>query len=119
MQTVITEAVLKHDLWVVVLDSLGPLKIESPCARLIRACILTGVARMTVEDRLTASDLGLAHVNIRRFIEIMKTESLILGHADRLDADSFAGAQRKIARQAMVTSFTLWPFWPKEFVERA
>jgi hypothetical protein len=117
MLSTFSERALHDDLWRVVLESLGSLQIDPVCAYSLRAWIGTAVGRMQLEHRLTPQDLAMARANLARLVGIMKTESFILGHADRLDIDSLHAAHRKIERHAILTAFTLWPFWPKEFVQ--
>jgi hypothetical protein len=117
MLSTFSERKLQDDLWQLVLNSVGSLQIGPICAHSLRAWIATAVGRMRLENRLTPQDLAIARANLKRLIDIMKTESFIQGHVDRLDNDSFQAAHRKIERHAILTAFNLWPFWPKEFVE--
>jgi hypothetical protein len=117
MLSTFSESALQDDLWQLVLDSLGSVQISPVCAHSLRAWIATAVGRMRLENRLTLQDVAMARDNLTRLLDIMKTESFILGHVDRLDNDSFHAAHRKIERHAILTAFSLWPFWPKEFVE--
>ena len=67
---------------------------------------------METEGRLTPGDVAIAESNLRRFIQLMKTEAVFLGHSDRLDRDCFHAAHRRLERRSILTQFTLWPFWP-------
>lgn len=108
---------LQDEFWQLVLASLGSLQIGPICARYVRAWIATAVGRMSLENRLTPEDLGIARANLKRFVEIMKVEAFILGRADRLDSDSFEAALRQIKRHGVLTAFNLWPFWPKKVLQ--
>jgi hypothetical protein len=46
----------------------------------------------------------------------MKTEAVVLGHADRLDIEALRAAHRQLERRGRITTFTLWPFWPHELI---
>ena len=117
MLSAISEKELRNDLWHVVKDSLGSLQMGPICEHSLRTWIATAVERMRLENRLRGQDLAIARTNLARLVEIMKTEGFILGRSDRLDIDSFCAAHRNVERHAMLTSWNLWPFWPKEFVE--
>lgn len=97
-----SERKLQDELWQLVLGSLGSLQIGPVCALSLRAWIAIAVARMRLENRLSPQDLAIAHANLRRLIDIMKTESFIQGHVDRLDNDFFLAAHRNIERHAML-----------------
>jgi hypothetical protein len=49
-------------------------------------------------------------------IDLMKREAVFLGKAEQLDYPTFHAARRRLQRQATLTTFTLWPFWPHNFV---
>jgi hypothetical protein len=46
----------------------------------------------------------------------MKREAVFLGKAEQLDYPTFHAARRRLQRQATLITFTLWPFWPHNFV---
>jgi hypothetical protein len=117
MLATFNERDLQNDLWQVVLNSLGSLQIGPICAYSLRAWIATAVGRMRSENRLTAQDLAIARTNLARLVDIMKAEGFILGRADRLDIEAFHATHRNVERHAILTSWNLWPFWPKEFLE--
>jgi hypothetical protein len=48
----------------------------------------------------------------------MKSEAVFLGQPDRLDKETLRAAHRSLERKGLLTIFTLWPFWPNEFVAR-
>lgn len=75
------------------------------------------IERMENEGRLAPHDLALAETNLRRFIELMKTEAVFLGHADRLDRDVFEAVERQLKRKGLLSLESLWPFWPNEFYQ--
>jgi hypothetical protein len=49
-------------------------------------------------------------------LDLMKREAVFLGKADQLDNATFHAARRRLRRQASLTTFALWPFWPHNFV---
>ena len=71
---------------------------------------------MERQRRLAPEDLAIAHINLRKFIGLMKKEAVFLGKPDRLDIATFQAARRRLRRQASLTTFALWPFWPHNFV---
>ena len=73
---------------------------------------------MATTGRLRPSDLATARANIRMFVQLMKSEAVFLGSPDRLDKETLRAAHRKLERRGLLTTFTLWPFWPNEFVAR-
>ena len=73
-----------------------------------------GVERMTIAGRLGPSDLANARANIRAFVQLMKSEAVFLGQPDRLDKETLRAAHRRLERKGLLTTFTLWPFWPNE-----
>ena len=109
---------LRHKLWQDVLDAAGPLEVGPACACFLRAWIAMGVERMTIAGRLGPSDLANARANIRAFVQLMKSEAVFLGQSDRLDKETLRAAHRRLERKGLLTTFTLWPFWPNEFVAR-
>ena len=72
--------------------------------------------RMERQRRLAPEDLAIAHANLRKLIGLMKKEAVFLGKPDRLDNATFHAAHRRLRRQASLTAFALWPFWPHNFV---
>ena len=109
---------LQHRLWQDVLDEAGPLEVGPACASFLRAWIAMGVERMTISGRLGPSDLANARANIRAFVQLMKSEAVFLGQPGRLDKETLRAAHRRLERKGLLTTFTLWPFWPNEFVAR-
>ena len=75
-----------------------------------------GVERMQMTGCLSPTDLTIAKASIKTFIKLMETEALVLGHADRLDIEALRAAHRQLERRGRITTFTLWPFWPHEYV---
>jgi hypothetical protein len=109
---------MRQDLWQTVLDTVGPLELGSTCASFLRAWIAVGVERMTTAGRLRPSDLAIARANIQAFVQLMKSEAVFLGRPDRPDQETLRAAHRRLERKGLLTPFTLWPFWPNEFVDR-
>jgi hypothetical protein len=100
----------------IVVQSVQPLSASAQCRLALRALITEAANRMVLEQRVADDDVALACANLKRFINEMKVESVFLGHAEQLNYDSFCAARERMERHAVVTSFTLWPFWPSEYV---
>jgi hypothetical protein len=106
----------RHDLWQAALEAIGTLDIGPQARHFLHAWIAMGVERMQMTGCLSPSDSAIAQANIKMFIKLMKTEAVVLGHADRLDIETLRAAHRQLERRGRITTFTLWPFWPHEFV---
>jgi hypothetical protein len=106
---------LEKELWQNVLRTVGPLELSAGCVQHLRGWISMAVERMENEGRLAPQDVALAAANLRRFIELMKTEAVFLGHADRLNRDVFEAVERQLVRKGVLSLESLWPFWPNEF----
>jgi hypothetical protein len=106
----------RHDLWQAALESFGTLDIGPEARHFLHAWIAMGVERMQMTGCLSPTDLAIAEASIKTFISLMKTEAVVLGHADRLDIETLRAAHRQLERRGRITTFTLWPFWPHEFV---
>lgn len=106
----------RYDLWQAALEAIGPLEIGPEAGHFLDEWIAMGVERMQMAACLSPADLAIATANIKTFINLMKTEALVLGHADRLDIETLRAAHRQLERRGRITTFTLWPFWPHEFV---
>jgi hypothetical protein len=106
----------QHDLWQTALEAIGPLDIGPAARHFLHAWIAMGVERMQMTGCLSPADLSIAQTNIKTFIGLMKTEAVVLGHADRLDIETLRAAHRQLERRGRIMAFTLWPFWPHEFV---
>ena len=106
---------LEKELWQNALRTVGPLELTAGCAQHLRGWITMATERMENEGRLAPQDVALATANLRRFIELMKTEAVFLGHADRLDRDVFEVVERQLTRKGFLSLEPLWPFWPNEF----
>jgi hypothetical protein len=48
-----------------------------------------------------------AVTNLKSLIELMKTEAVFLGRADRLDRDAFQAVHRQFERKALLTPVSL------------
>jgi len=107
---------LEDALWQTARDAANPVEIRPSCALSLRAWIRIGVQRMERQRRLAPEDLAIAHGNLKKFIDLMKKEAVFLGKAERLDYATFRAARRRLQRQASLTAFALWPFWPHNFV---
>ena len=104
--------VLVDELWETAVEAASPAELGPRCGLFLRAWNTLAVGRMEMEGRLTPRDLATAESSLRRFIQLMKTEAVFLGHADRLDRDCFQAAHRRLEQRSILTQFTLWPFWP-------
>ena len=100
----------------IVEQSMQPLSASAQCRLALRALITEAVNRMVLEQRLADDDVALACTNLKRFVHEMKIESVFLGHAEQLKYNSFRAARERMEKHAVVTPFTLWPFWPCEYV---
>ena len=106
----------EDELWKAARQAASPMDIGSRSTRLLRAWIAMGVGRMETEGRLSPENLAIAESNLKHFIQLMKTEAVFLGHTDQLDKDCFHAAHRRLEGHSRVSQFTLWPFWPNDFV---
>ena len=104
-------ASLDEILWQTVIDTCGSTKIEPSCQLFLKAWISNGIQRLQDEHRTTQEDVNTASVNLRTFIEMMKSEANAVGAA-KLDNKSFHAAERALERRSFITVFSLWPFWP-------
>jgi hypothetical protein len=107
---------LEHKLWQTALDAAGKVEIGPVCASSLRAWIAIGIQRMERQGRLAAEDLALAHANLRKFVDLLKREAVFLGKPNQIDSSTFHAARRRLRRQSSISTFTLWPFWPLNFV---
>jgi thymidylate kinase len=102
---------LNEQLWVSVLESAAPLKIDPSCQLFLQAWITNGVERMHNENRIAPENVATAKDNLKTFIELMKAEPLAHG-TERLDNKCFHAALHKLERRSFITVYSLWPFWP-------
>jgi hypothetical protein len=107
---------LEDKLWQTVVEAALPFEIDQHCARSLRAWNATGVERMKLEDRVSPQDFAIAGNNLKGFIQLMKSEGIFIGHADRLDNDCFYAAQKRLKRSSILAQVTLWPFLPSDLV---
>jgi hypothetical protein len=106
---------LQRELWRSALDTAAPLEFEPACTHFLRAWIAMGVERMIMSNRRAPQDLAVAHGNIRAFVQLMKSEAVFLGRPERLDKETLRAAHRRLERKGLLSTFTLWPFWPHQF----
>jgi hypothetical protein len=107
---------LEDTLWQTALVAAGEMEIRPGGENAVRAWITIGIQRMERQGRLASEDLRLAHINMRKLIDLLKTEAVFLGKPDQIDGSAFHAARRRLRRQASLITFTLWPFWPYNFV---
>jgi hypothetical protein len=103
---------LIDELWQTTVETASPAEIGPGSGHFLRAWNSLAVERMEAEGRLTPEDLSTAKDNLRRFVQLMKTEAVFLGHPNRLDRGCFQAAHRRLERRSILSQFTLWPFWP-------
>jgi hypothetical protein len=106
---------LLSELWQNALKTASPLEFEPACAHLLRDWIGMGVERMVITNRLTPPDLALACANVTAFVKLMKSEAVFLGHAGRLDKETFRAAHQTLERKSLLAPVAFWPFWPYQF----
>jgi len=104
-------ATLNEQLWITVLESAVPFKIDPSCQLFLQAWITNGVDRMYDESRIAPEDVATAKGNLKTFIELMKADTLARG-AERIDNKCFHAAQHSLERHSFLTVYSLWPFWP-------
>jgi hypothetical protein len=109
---VLDPGMLIDNLWQTTVETASPAEISPRCGHFLRAWNALAVERMETEGRLAPEDLATAEDNLRRFVQLMKTEAVFLGHANRLDRDCFRAAHHGLERRSILSQFTLWPFWP-------
>jgi hypothetical protein len=114
--TPLTISACRHELWLTALESIGALEIGPVARRSLWAWIALGVERMQMRDSLSFGHLAIARANLKTFVHLMRTEAVVEGHPGRLDIETLHAARRQLERKAHLTKFTLWPFWPDEFV---
>jgi hypothetical protein len=107
---------LEDAIWQTALETIGTTEIEPACALSLRAWITIGVLRMERQRRLTPEDIAKAKANLAKLVDLMKKEAVFLGKPDHLDNAAFRAARRRLQRQASLSAFALWPFWPRSFV---
>lgn len=110
------QSATEEALWQTALETIGTTEVDSTFALSLRAWITIGVQRMERQRRLAPADIAIAHANLVKFIGVIKKEAVFLGKPDHLDNAAFRAARRRLRRQASLTTFALWPFWPHNFV---
>ena len=108
--------VFEDALWQTALETAGSEEFSPGCECSLRAWITIGVQRMERQRRTTPEDLAIADRNLRKFIDFLKKEAVFLGKPNNLDNATFQAARLRLRRQASMTTLTLWPFWPHNFV---
>jgi hypothetical protein len=98
------------------LDTMDTVEMDAAFANSLRGWIAIGVQRMIRQDRVSPPDVTLAHVNLIKFIGLLKKEAMYLGHPLRLRSDTLIAAKKRLRLRASATAFELWPFWPHNFV---
>ena len=75
MLKVLNRGVLIEELWQTAVEAASPAELGPSFGRFLRAWNTLAVERMETEGRLTPGDLAIAESNLRRFIQLMKTEA--------------------------------------------
>ena len=103
-------------LWQTAFETAGPVEFSPACERSLRAWITIGIQRMERQRRMAPEDLAIAYRNLRKFVDLLKKEAVFLGKPNKLDNATFRAARLRLRRRASMSTFTLWPFWPHNFV---
>ena len=74
----LSEKTLAKELWGTALEAIGTTEIDPACENFLRGWIAIGIQRMVRQGRISATDLTLAQVNLRRLVELMKIEASYL-----------------------------------------
>ena len=109
-------AALEDALWQTALETAGSIQLSTACEQSLRGWIAIGIQRMERQQRMAADDLALAHTNLRKFVDLLKKEAIFQGKPNRIDSETFRATRIRLRRRASMTTFTLWPFWPHNFV---
>ena len=112
---VLDPKMLIDEFWHTTVETASHAEIGPHCAHFLRAWNFLAIERMETEGRLTPADLAIAKKSLGRFVQLMKTEAVFLGHPNRLDQNCFQAAHGRLERRSISTQFTLWPFWPNSF----
>src|SRR6202008_817091 len=97
-------------------DDVRLLSVDARCRLASRALVTEAVNRMIVEGGTADADGAFASANLKRFVQEMKVEAVFLGPSEGLTYDSFRAARGRMEKHALLTAYTLWPFWPNEYV---
>jgi hypothetical protein len=116
MMECLSEKMLAKELWGTALEAIGTTEIDPACENFLRGWIAIGIQRMVRQDRISATDLTLAQVNLRRLVELMKIEASYLSTRGRLDTSTIKATKKRLRMRAALTAFELWPLWPHNFV---
>lgn len=111
-----TDKALAEDLWQIALDTIDTSEMDAAFSSSLRGWIAIGVQRMIRQNRVAPPDVTLAHANLRKFIALLKKESVFLGHPLSLDTNTLRATKKRLRLRASATVFELWPFWPHNFV---
>jgi len=107
---IFVRAGLETQLWNVVLEAAGKIKIDSATEQRLREAIEVGVDRMSESNRVSDADISLAKDALRRLVGLMLHHASLLGQPQYLSADALEYAGQ--ALDAAQLGFALWPFWP-------
>jgi hypothetical protein len=104
---VLDPGMLIDEFWQTTVETASPAEIGPHCGHFLRAWNFLAIERMETEGRLTPADLATAKNSLRRFVQLMKTEAVFLGHPNRLDQNCFQAAHGRLERRSISTQFTL------------
>jgi hypothetical protein len=90
-----SEKTLAKELWGTALEAIGTTEIDPACENFLRGWIAIGIQRMIRQDRISATDLTLAQVNLRTLVELMKIEASYLSTRRRLDTSTIKATRKK------------------------
>lgn len=114
--TRLSASACRHDLWLTAVEAMGKIDMGPVARRSVQAWVAMGVERMQMTDCLSPAYLAIARANLETFIRLMKTEALVQGHAERMNIETLHAVHRQLERKGLLTTFTLWPFWPEECI---
>jgi hypothetical protein len=106
----------RSNLWQTAVETIRPLELGPAARHFLHGWIAMGVERMQTTDCLSPSYFAVAQNNLKTFVHLLKTEALMQGHAQKINIETVHAAHRQLERKGLLTTFTLWPFWPDECV---
>src|ERR1700744_6413703 len=93
---VLDPGMLIDEFWQTTVETASPAEIGPHCGHFLRAWNFLAIERMETEGRLKPADLATAKNSLRRFVQLMKTEAVFLGHPNRLDQNCFQEAYGRL-----------------------
>jgi hypothetical protein len=71
-----TDKALSEDLWQIASDTIDTSEMDAAFSSYLRGWITIGVQRMIRQNRVAPPDVTLAHANLRKFIGLLKKETM-------------------------------------------